>query len=280
MAEPQAPVLIKPLPPFVFYEGKQLGPIDLGDYIKSPDEESGVVRFYADMYDNGEDLPSRIICTVDGLFGGIAAPGTKGNYRIIIYAENQSVNSLIIETEITISELPAAEDPALFGILKAQVWEALGDNQPAPALNEALARPITPAEIYYLMQRFGSMTIWDVYNLETPGPLTVLSLPDISSHYNIYDRGCCIVGAPKSLFSYERTLNDAIQTSKVMAREVYKRGWTIEFGGFNKMVKAAWIELQLLQNKFNKPIEIMHYSPSARDLSIVEAQVESNRPTP
>jgi hypothetical protein len=281
MAEPQAPVLIKPLPsPFVFYEGKQLGPIDLGEFIQSPNEESGVAKFYVELYETGEALPLRIICTTDGLFGGIAAPGTKGHYRVMIIVENNSPEALLLESEITISEVPAAEDPAFFANVKAQVWDALGNNQPAPAINDALARPITPAEVYYLMQRFGSMTIWDVYNLETPGPKVVLALPDISSHYNIYDRGCCLVGAPKSLFSYERTLNDALQTAKVMAREVYKRGWTIEFGGFNKMVRAAWIELQLLQSKFNKPIEIMHYTPSDRDLKIYDAQMESNRPTP
>jgi hypothetical protein len=280
MAEPQAPVLIKPLPPFAFYEGRQLGPIDLNEYIVTPDEESGAVKFYASMYNDGEDMPSRIICSEDGLFGGIPAEGTKGNYRIMIFAQNRSIDSLIVETEFTISEIPAAEDPAMFANVKSQVWEALGNNQPASALSEALARPITAAEVYYLMQRFGSMTIWDVYNLETPGPKTVLNLPDISAHYNIYDRGCCIVGAPKSLFSYERTLNDAIQTAKVMAREVYKRGWTIEFGGFNKMVRAAWIELQVLQSKFNKPIEIMHYTATQKDLAIFEAQVESSRPTP
>jgi hypothetical protein len=279
MAERQAPVLIKPLPSLNFFEGKEFDRIDLGDYIQSPNAESGTVKFYAEL-DAGGPLPNRVVCTEDGLLGGIPARGTKGNYKIAILAENDALDVLVLRVDITISELPAAEDPLFFANLKEQVWEALGNDAPGPAINEALVRPVTAAEVYYLMQRFGAMTIWDVYNLETPGDKVAMQLPDMSPHYNIFDRGSCIVGAPKSLFSYERTLNDALQTARAMAREVYKRGWTIEFGGFNKMIRAAWIELQVLSARFNKPIEIMHYNPSSRDLSIFESQVEASRPTP
>ncbi|MES2219258.1 MAG: hypothetical protein V4501_12710 [Pseudomonadota bacterium] len=280
MAELQAPVLIKPLPPLVLFEGKEFGPIDLGQYIESPNEESGRVKYYAEIDGTGDELPRQVVCSVEGLFGGKPAKGTKGTVKIAIIAENQSLEALVVRVDLIINELPAVEDPLFFANMKAQVWDALGKNLPVPSANDTLTRPITSAEVYYLMQRFGSMTIWDVYNLETPGPKVPLALPDMSKHYDIFDRGSCIVGAPKSLFSYERTLNDALQTARVMAREVYKRGWTIEFGGFNKMVRAAWIELQVLSDKFNKPIEIMHYTPSGRDLKIYEARVEASRPTP
>jgi hypothetical protein len=280
MAELTAPVLIKPLPSLNFYENKPFGPIDLNEYVQSPNPESGKVRFYSEIADTGAELPSRIICMESGLFGGIAERGTKGQYKIVILAENESLEMLVLRLELSINELPAAEDPIFFSDVKEELWSAVGKDLPAPASNEALTRPISPAEVYYLVQRFGSMTIWDVYNLEAPNSKVLLALPGVSKHYNVYDRGCCLVGAPKSLFNHERTLSDAIQTAKVMAKEVYKRGWTIEFGGFNKMVRAAWIELQVLGDKFNKPIEIMHYQPSERDLDIFQNQVEANRPTP
>src|SRR6202044_861685 len=116
------------------------------------------------------------------------------------------------------------------------------------------------------------LAIWDVYNLESAGDKIPLSLPGVSPYYQIYDRGSCLVGAPKDLFSHQRTLADALQTAKVMATEVYKRGWTIEFAGFNKMVRAAWIELQILGDRQGKQLEILHYTPSAADINVYTAE--------
>jgi hypothetical protein len=159
------------------------------------------------------------------------------------------------------------------------VWEALGKNQPMPDMADIFNLPITTNDIYFLMQRFASLAIWDVYNLESPGDKVLLNLAGSNPHYNIYDRGCCLVGAPKDLFSHQRTLADALQTARVMANEVYKRGWTIEFAGFNKMVRAAWVELQLLGSTSGKFLEILHYSPSVSDIRLSNTEVQMRGPS-
>jgi hypothetical protein len=156
--------------------------------------------------------------------------------------------------------------------LKSKVWEALGQGLPLPEMESLIDRPLTLVELYYLMQRFATMTIWDVNNLDLPSENIVLQLKDASPHFQIYDRGSCLVGAPRDLFSYERTLEDALQTARVMAREVYKRGWPVELTGFNKMVRASWVEIQLLVSKHGKPLEVLHYEPTEADRKIYEAQ--------
>ncbi|HSW93389.1 MAG TPA: hypothetical protein VLJ15_03430 [Gammaproteobacteria bacterium] len=164
--------------------------------------------------------------------------------------------------------------------VKSDIWEALVKNLPLPDLGSVLNRPITPTEVYYLLQQFATLTIWDVYNLDSPGELVPMNLPGMSPHYHVYDRGCCIVGTPKELFSHERTLVDALNTARAMADEIQKRGWVIEFAGFDKMVRAAWVELQVLGQTQGKTIEILHFNPSERDLKIVEAQLRSQSTGP
>lgn len=275
-SEPQIPVIIKPIPAITTNEGAACGPLDLKEFIQSPDKSSGDVRYYAQLSDE-QPLPKGLICTTDGLLGGIAAAGTAGTYQIILIAENEAIEPLMVEMNLTINSRLTTEDPSFLGNLKTQIWEALGQNLPLPEMGDAMDRPITPTELYYLMQRYAVLSIWDVYNMDPAHDKVLLNLPDSSPHYNIYDRGSSLIGAPKDLFSYDRTLADAIQTSKVMAREVFKRGWTIEFAGFNKMVRAAWIELRLQGDKAGKHLEILHYSPGPEDIKVYTA--EAARPT-
>jgi hypothetical protein len=192
---------------------------------------------------------------------------------------NSSLWPLNTTFPLTIKSRAEFEDPFFLTNLKSEVWDLLGKNLPIPNLSDAFNRPITPVEIYYLLQRFATLTIWDIYNLEPPGEKTLLTLAGCSPHYDIYDRGSCLVGAPKSLFSHERTLEDALQTARVVAQEVYKRGWTIEFAGFNKMVRAAWIELQHLSVKHGKTLEILHYTPSPEDIKVYTFQAQTRGPT-
>lgn len=42
----QAPLLIKPIPSQIANEGGTFGPLDLKEFIKSPNTESGKVRFF------------------------------------------------------------------------------------------------------------------------------------------------------------------------------------------------------------------------------------------
>ncbi|GEM_PF-784441 len=272
------PVLVKPFPPLMTYEGAAFGPIDLWDYVAT-DADSGDMSFVAGLA-NGDGLPQGLICTSDGFISGIPAKGTQGAYDIVLEVKNAAQEALIAELTLTINTRPEIAEGTSLGDAKAQMWDALVHDLPIPDLATLLNRPITSTEIYYLLQRFAVLTIWDIYNLEPAGDKVLLKLSGASKHYNVYDRGSCLVAAPKDLFSYERTLEDALKTARAMAGEVYKRGWTIEFSGFNKMVRAAWVEVQILGDKHGKPLEVLHFEPTPEDVKLyaVQAQAREHEP--
>lgn len=266
-----SPLLAKPIPRQTVNEGSPFGPLNLADFIV--DEAGGYLSFFAEL-ENGDALPQGVICTANGILGGIPAAGTRGDYRIVVVAEND--DGIPFSTEVTfVIKAAMSTESGRIDALKSKVWEALTQNLPIPEFGDFLNRPITPAEIYYLLERFATLTIWDVYNLEAPAEKQLLHLEGASPHYHVYDRGSCLVAAPIDLFSHERTLEDALQTARAMAREVYKRSWTVELSGFDKMTRASWIELQLLAAKFGKSIDIVRYQPSQEDLTIYAAKINA-----
>lgn len=277
----QTPVLIKPIPPQVVNEGGAFGPLNLNDFIQSSPTEKSPLQFYAELSD-GRSLTQGLICTENGTLGGIPAAGTEGFYEIVIHAKNPSGAELTANMQLTVKErISMLEGHQYFTDLKAKIWEALGENSPLPEIESLLDRPLTLVEVYYLIQRFATMTIWDVHNLDQPGDNVKLELEGANPHFQIYDRGSCLVGAPVDLFSHERTLSDALQTARVMAREAYKRGWTVELTGFNKMVRATWVEIQILSAKHGKPLEVLHYEPTEADQKLYhkeeQARVQSGK---
>jgi hypothetical protein len=272
------PEMVKPLPAIVLTVGEVYGPIDLKESIKSPDEASGRVVFKAELSD-GSDLPKGLICTDDGLLGGIIGEATPGNFQINISAKNNAEDPVVLPAVLTVNPRRQAEQD-LTGKFKTQVWDALGQNLPLPNINEVMNRPILPGDVYHLLQLMATLTIWDVYNLEPAGPKTLLTLPNANPHYNFYDRGSCLVLAPKELFSHERNLGDALQAARTLAQEVYKRGWTIEIAGFKKLISAAWIELQVLGDRHGKKLEILHYAPSAGEQQLYSVESKANTPRP
>lgn len=275
--EPSSLVLNNPIPAQVVNEGATYGPLNLANFIQGSKGEK--IYFRAEISD-GSPLPKGLICTTEGIINGIPARDTQGAYRILVIAVTDEADEVTAEFDLTIKARISLDDSELFRKLKAEVWEALGKNLPLPEMSDVLSRPITAIEIYYLLQRFATLTIWDVYNLDYPGEKTILTLEGANPHYTIYDRGCCIVGTPKDLFSHERTLEDALQTARVMAQEVYKRGWVIEFAGFNKMIRASWVELQHLADKHGKALAILHYNPSPEDHKIYTAEAKTKGSTP
>jgi hypothetical protein len=269
--ELKPPALKTDIPAQIVNEGASFT-FRLSDFIQSPDEASGKVRFFAELSD-GNALPEGLICTPEGLVSGIPADATQGAYHVVVMAENDSGIPLTASFDLTIKERIKIDDVNQhFTELKAKVWEALGEGMPLPDLSELLNRPLTHDDIYYLLKRFATLKIWDVYNLDPPSEPKLLTIPGVSKHYNVYDRGCYIIGVPKDLFTYERTMEDALLTAKAMAGEVFNRGWTIEFTGFGKMARACWVELQILGDKHEKPIEIIHYNPTPKDMRLYEAE--------
>jgi len=267
----QAPVIVKAIPAQMINEGSAFGPLDLKQFIQTPDDSP--MTFSAELA-NGEGLPQGMICTADGLFTGIPAKNTQGNYEVKISVQNEAGK---IETNffMAIKPVTTTNPNAYADQLKAQVWEALEQNLPVPDLSELYGRPITALDVYYLLERWAALTIWDAFNLDPAGEKVRLELEGASPHYNVYDRGSCLVASPKDLFSEERTLVDALQTAQAMAREVYRRGWTIEMAGFEKMVRAVWVEIQILSERYGKSLEILHFDPTFNDLRLYREAAKS-----
>lgn len=270
----EAPVLIKPIPPQVTNERAAFGPFDLKEFIQSPDKSD--ILFRAELK-SGEALPTGLICTGDGLLTGIPAKEVKGHYEIVVTAENKA-GSVQAAFVFTIKPSLATTSPIDYiDQLKAQVWGALEQHLPVPDLPEMLDRPVTAIDIYYLLERWGILKIWDAFNLEAPSGLTLLNLEGASEHYQVYDRGSCLVAVPKDLFSYERTIEDGLKTARAVAREVYRRQWTIELTGFDKLTRAAWVELQHLGDLHGKRLEIINFDPTLNDIKLYSTQTQIMR---
>lgn len=155
--------------------------------------------------------------------------------------------------------------------LKASVWQALSEEHAKPEIKALLDRAVTPLEVYYLMERWGTITIYDAFNLEPPAAKIPLVLEGASEHFVVYDRGSSLIAGPKDLFSLTRTLADGLKTAQALAREAYERIWVVELVGFEKYVRAAWVECQLLGDQYGRSMEIINYNPSMQDARIYKS---------
>lgn len=263
MAEP---VVISPIPPQVVNELAAFAPFDLKNYVQSPGE---VVTFSGGL-SNGAALPKGLVLTGDGLLTGIPAKGTEGTYDIEVTASTPS-GSITAIFGMTIKQ-SLAQTVESIDAIKSQVWDALNQQLPIDGIEAILNLPITKLDIYYLLERWGTLTVWDAFNLDPSSEKKLLQIQGLSEHYQIYDRGSSLIMAPKELFSHERTLNDGIQSSRALAREIYQRGWTIEMAGLDKYTHAAWVEFQHLGDKHGKRLEIINYTPSPEELRAYQTE--------
>jgi hypothetical protein len=264
-----APVLIKPIPAQVVNERAAFGPFDLKEFIQVA-EGSPKARFSA-ILKSGAALPTGMICTEDGIITGIPAKDTQGNYEIIISAENEAGDA---QAEFVLAIKPSlvTSGNEYMDKIKSQVWSALHQNLPIPNIEEMYTQPITDLEIYYLLERWASITIWDAFNLELPAEKKILTLEGVSPHFDVYDRGSCLVATPKDLFSHERTIEDGLRTARVLAGEAYRRDWTVQLVGFEKLTRAAWVEFQRLGDVHGKRLEVVGYEPSLDDVKLYTDQ--------
>lgn len=268
----QAPVVVKEIPAQVTNERAAYGPIDLNEFIQAPD--GAKVEFSAGL-DTGESLPLGLICTSDGILTGIAGVDTEGSYTVILQAKNEA-GDIQTEFSLTIQASLADRDTQSYqDELKTHIWQALDKNAPLPDLSDLLERGVSPLDIYYLLERWATLTIYDAFNLDPPGEKKVLTLKGVSEHYNVYDRGCCLVATPKDLYSHERTLADGIQAAQALAREAYKREWTVELIGFEKLTRAAWVEIQHLGDEHNRKLEVINYDVSTNDILLYDKQAQA-----
>lgn len=267
MAEP---VLIQPIPDQIVNEMAGFGPVDLKQNIK-PAEGTGPLQFSAALKD-GQALPPGLILTSDGLLTGIPSKNTQGVYEIVVTTENES-GKLDSIFNMTIKSNLANNESAYVDKLKTKVWEAMEKQLPLPELGELLALPITQLDVYFILERWGTLTIWDAFNLDPPHEKHLLTLEGVSPHYNVFDRGSSLIMCPKDLFSHERTIRDGVQTAQALAREIYKRDWTIEMAGLDKWTRSAWVEFQRLGDLHGKKLEIINYQPSPEEIRVYTEQV-------
>lgn len=153
---------------------------------------------------------------------------------------------------------------------KQKVWQAILEEKSIPEIQSIFDREITYEEIYHLISRFAYFAIWNADNPDNPGEKQRLLLEGASEHFDVYDRGSCIVSAPKQLFDHARTLQHGIDTAKAMAREVLSRGWKVEFGGYDKMVRAAWVEMEAHAELQNKETAYAHFFPTDQDFQLLD----------
>lgn len=267
-----APLLVKPIPAQIINERAAYRPLNLNDFIQSPDKKK--LSFSAEVAD-GQALPKGMICTSDGQFTGIPATGTEGSYQVKITA-TADAEAFKTEFSLTIKSAFTNDTAGSLDAIKSQIWDALEKNLPLPTLMEAYERPITSQDIYHLLERWGILIIWEAFNLKPAGEKIPLTLDGMSEHYHVYDRGSSLIMAPKDLFSHERTLEDGLKTARAMAREVYRRDWTIELAGFDKLTRVAWIEIQLLSDQHGKSLNILNYNPSTADVERYRTEAMAN----
>lgn len=266
-----APTLKSPIPAQAVSERAAFGPFDLSDYIEAP--ASSDIHFVAELAD-GLGLPKGMICLDNGIVTGIPAKGTRGQYEVLIKATNDEGT---LNTKFNFSIMPAILEKntqEYFDELKQKVWQALDQNLPIPEISDLLGREVTPIEIYYLLERWATIKIYNVADLSAPGAKQELKLEGMSDLYVAYDRGSCLVAAPKDIFSHGHTLADGIKAAQALAREAYKREWAVELIGFDKLTRAAWIEIQHLIEQHKKPMDVMNYEPTTHDLQVYRQQAD------
>lgn len=264
-----APVLKNPIPAQAVSERAAFGPFDLSDFFEV--SEGNEVHYVAELA-GGVGLPKGMICLDNGIVTGIPAKGTRGEYEILIKASNDEGS---LDTKFSLSILPAILDKntqEYFEDLKQQVWQALDQNLPIPEFSDLIGRDVTPLEVYFLLERWAVIKIYNVADLAAPGTKQELKLEGMSDLYVAYDRGSCLVACPKDIFSGEHTLADGIKAAQALAREAYKRNWAVELIGFDKLTRAAWVEIQHLIETHKKPMDVVNYDPSTQDLQIYRQQ--------
>lgn len=159
--------------------------------------------------------------------------------------------------------------------LSQKVWQALSDGKPRPSLKELMERGVSPLEVHYLLERWATLTFYDVFNMQPPGEKTPLELVGASKHFLVYDRGSCLVVGPKDLFSHERTFLDGMKTVEATSDEVFNRNWVVELVGYHAWQRVAWVRLKSLSLQRGQSVEIVNFTPSLQDHKIVQAKTLS-----
>jgi hypothetical protein len=225
---------------------------------------------------NGMSLPAELLFSSDGILSGMASQDTEGSYDLEFQVSDNQGKQVCSSFKLVIQPSESAAHTDLATTLQQQLAVAVGGDPQQlgiPNLNKIYNWQHKPIDIYRLAERFAYLSVWNAADPSSPGALQPLSLAGASNHYHVYDCGSCLVGSPVALYSSQRTAHDAYITARAIAVEAYNRGWDIEFSGFDKMVRAAWVQLNILSAQYNKPIKIMNYKPRREDENFLSQQI-------
>jgi hypothetical protein len=248
------------IPPFKVNEGAEFDAVDLKDYIDNPGDHP--LEFKVDT-EESDLLPAGMVCAKNGVLSGapIAGVAKELSYKVVIVVTCGDLTPLALDLEIAVYESIAAEG-AEFTDLK-NFWQAFANDLALPDIKTILEREISPADIYYLLGRYGTLIVWNADDLRPAEGGELISIEGVSERYNVYDFEVALVASPKGLYDSKRNLKDGYQTAEAMINEVYKRKWNIEMAGYDKLVNTAWIEVQRLNDLHaDHKIEVYNYAPT------------------
>lgn len=258
-----------PIKPIKVNEDTSFMPVDLRLYVDTIEEDT--LEFSAKLADGGV-LPEGVILSKEGVLSGKPARGTAQSkpYTIQVAVQGREA-SLSLNVQLYIYTIKTPDEIAT---LHAEAWASLMETGTVPeSLEEIINRPISRSDIYYLLQRFATFTVWNADDLRLASEGKLVNVAGVSNEFNVYDFEVCLVATPKDLYSHERTLSDALQTARAMVREAHHRLWHVEFGGFDRMANVAWYEVKNLNAKAKHQMEIRNYQPTEikQALNVVQA---------
>lgn len=260
------------LPIIVTVEGREMEPFEINNYLDNPNNKT--IEVTAALA-NGSPLPKGLKCSDDGKITGKPLKGTAAEqpYNVNIIVRDKSGVGAIFPALLKIHTDESYQEDIKKRDDLANYWERLQQGLPLPNIEEILNRKISKSDIYWLLGRFATLTVWNGDDLSSPQDGKIIIIKGASDKFNVYEfyndnrQAVAIVTSPKELFDHDRTMADAIQTAKAMAHNIKERGWNCEMAGFGIMTVALWMEVQHLNSiatEDQKKIDIYHYHPSDR----------------
>lgn len=236
-------------------EGREMRPFDVKKCAaKDHDDFNG---FYLDVA-NGSTLPEGVTLGKDGVIRGVPHMGASiGSPYNVIVDINDEVYQQPIEFRVGAQMRP--ED---ISGRQGQLWRAFHESSDLPIdFVEFVERPISKLDVYHLVERFASFTVWNADDRRLAATGKQIRIREANDKFLLFDFDVCMVATPKDLFADNRTLNDGYKMATAMVREAHRRRWHVEFGGFDKMANMAWYEVQSLNKRSRHKMDIKNYLP-------------------
>ncbi len=275
MPDIEQPKLLEEFLEFSLQAGSEITSIDLKKSIDNPSNIS--LKFSAELSLGGA-MPENLTCSEDGVISGILARNTAAllPHSVSVVAEGEAIEPLAFDIYLYIVAAEGAEAEEAEELQPAelefdleqfdQYWKAFNDKLDLPDLEELLTRQITKRDIYYFINKFATLTVWNADDYRPADVGELISIQGESEHFMVYNFDVALVATPKDLYSTSRTMGDALQTARSMVQEAYKRKWNVELAGLDKMVSAGWVEAEWLnKNKDEYKMAVKNFIPSEND---------------